>query len=205
MKEYIIKVQELLKARGLYTGGVDGIFGKGSYEAVCKLLDSGAPAEPSQPCVPSSGFKFSKRSATRLSEVKSELRSVVYRALELSAVDFTVTEGLRTRERQAELYAQGKTQTMNSKHLTGDAVDLAPYVNGAISYDWDYVYKVAEAMMKASKELKTLIRWGGAWCVLNEVAEGTSMRALVERYKEECKRKGKKPFLDGVHFELYKK
>ncbi|MCV5473136.1 M15 family metallopeptidase, partial [Escherichia coli] len=72
-------------------------------------------------------FRFSCRSEKNLEGVRPQLVAVVRRALELTEVDFGITEGLRTKERQKQLVAEGKSQTMNSRHLTGDAVDVVAY------------------------------------------------------------------------------
>lgn len=116
-------------------------------------------------------FKLSKLSESRLQGVKPQLVSVVRRASEISAVDFMVSEGLRTIERQRELYAQGRTKpgpkvtwTLHSKHLEGNAVDLVPYVNGKV--DWNNLKNfdaIAKAMTQASRELGVPIRWGADW------------------------------------------
>lgn len=116
-------------------------------------------------------FKFSTVSEARLQGVKPQLASVVRRALEISTVDFMVVEGLRTIERQRELYAQGRTKpgnkvtwTLHSKHLEGSAVDLAPFVNGKV--DWSNTKNfdaIAKAMTQASRELGVPIRWGADW------------------------------------------
>lgn len=116
-------------------------------------------------------FKLSKLSESRLQGVKPQLASVVRRALEISTVDFMVVEGLRTIERQRELYAQGRTKpgpkvtwTLHSKHLEGNAVDLAPFVNGKV--DWNNLKNfdaIAKAMLQASRELSVPIRWGADW------------------------------------------
>ncbi|MDI5633335.1 M15 family peptidase, partial [Salmonella enterica subsp. enterica serovar Anatum] len=63
--------------------------------------------------------KFSQRSENNLKGVNADLVKIVRRALQLSPVDFGITEGLRTVERQRQLVAAGKSQTMNSRHITG--------------------------------------------------------------------------------------
>lgn len=106
-------------------------------------------------------FKFSKRSLNRLATVDEKLQAVTKRALEISEVDFSVLEGKRSLATQKRYFHQGKSRTMKSKHLTGRAVDLAPY-----PIDWndlDRFRKVAEAMKKASEELDIAIVWGGDW------------------------------------------
>lgn len=116
-------------------------------------------------------FKLGTTSMLRLKEVKPILRKVVERAIQLSTIDFLVSEGKRTLKRQQELYAQGRTspgkkvtRTMNSKHLTGDAVDLAPFVDGKADWDdlkkFDEIYK---AMMAAAEGLGVKLRYGGDW------------------------------------------
>jgi peptidoglycan L-alanyl-D-glutamate endopeptidase CwlK len=122
-------------------------------------------------------FTLSARSEQRLTGVHVDMQRVVRLALMKSAVDFAVTEGLRTKERQAELLAKGASKTMDSRHLTGHAVDLAPIIAGEIRWDWPPFYKIAEAMKAAAAELGIAIVWGGDW----------------------------RTFKDGPHFELDRK
>jgi uncharacterized protein YcbK (DUF882 family) len=81
-------------------------------------------------------YRLSKRSLDRLQGVRPELVDVVKRAIEITKVDFAVTEGVRTVARQKELVAKGASQTMESKHIEGRAVDLVAYIGSRIS--WDY-------------------------------------------------------------------
>lgn len=108
-------------------------------------------------------YKLSKRSLSRLEGVHPDLIKVVKRAIQITEQDFTVLEGLRTKERQRELVKKGASKTMNSRHLTGHAVDIAPWVNGGVSWDWVYYYDVADAMKQAARELGISIEWGGDW------------------------------------------
>ncbi len=108
-------------------------------------------------------YIFSQRSIDKLKGVNVDLVSVVHRALELSEIDFAVTEGLRTKERQAELVKAGASKTMNSRHITGHAVDLAAIVCGEIRWDWPLYEKIAKAMKQAAYELNIKIEWGGDW------------------------------------------
>jgi peptidoglycan LD-endopeptidase CwlK len=109
------------------------------------------------------GFKLGTRSLERLKGVHPDLVKVVKLAIEKSEIDFTVGEGLRTIETQRKYVAEGKSKTMNSRHLTGHAVDLWPLVNGSVTWDWKYYYPMAEAMKNAAKELNIQIEWGGDW------------------------------------------
>ena len=108
-------------------------------------------------------FKLSEKSLQRLTGVHPDLQAVVKRAIEITPVDFLVVEGLRTKERQAYLLDAGKSRTMNSYHLTGHAVDIAPIVNGKVSWEWKFFHPMADAMMKAADELGVKIEWGGRW------------------------------------------
>lgn len=111
-----------------------------------------------------SKFRLSRRSEENLRGVHPDLVKVVHRALEITDIDFMVIEGKRNESRQRQLVASGKSQTMNSRHLTGHAVDCAPLVNNLIPWnDWSYFKKVADAMIQAAKELGVDVEWGGNW------------------------------------------
>lgn len=108
-------------------------------------------------------FKLGLRSKMRLRGVHEDLIKVVEHAIQLTTVDFTVLEGVRTIHRQRELLEQGATRTMNSRHLTGHAVDLGALIYGTVRWDWPLYYKIADAMKTASLELGIPIEWGGDW------------------------------------------
>ena len=105
-------------------------------------------------------YKLSQRSMQNLSGVHPDLVAVVKRAIEITEQDFSVIEGIRNIDRQRKLVAQGKSQTMNSRHLTGHAVDIAPY---PLSWDWEYFWPIADAMKEAAEELDVDLEWGGDW------------------------------------------
>ena len=108
-------------------------------------------------------YRLSQRSLSRLRGVHPDLRAVVKRAIEITAVDFAVTEGVRSLTRQKELVAAGASRTMNSRHLTGHAVDLAAWVGGTVRWDWPLYYKIADAMFAAAEEFDVDLEWGGDW------------------------------------------
>ena len=108
-------------------------------------------------------FKLEPTSLLRLQGVHPDLVKVVERAIQLSEIDFTVLEGRRTKERQAELLKAGATTTMNSRHLTGHAVDLGAFVGGEVRWDWPLYHKIAAAVKQAAKEVGVPIEWGGDW------------------------------------------
>lgn len=108
-------------------------------------------------------WKFSLRSEEKLKGVHPDLVKVVKRALELSEYDFGVSEGLRTLERQTELVKARKSRTMNSRHLTGHAVDIFVLEGGKITWEFEKYRIVSEAFFKAAEELGVKIVWGGSW------------------------------------------
>lgn len=105
-------------------------------------------------------YSLGRRSIENLKGVHPDLVDVVYRAIEITEQDFTVIEGLRSVERQKQLVAEGKSRTMNSRHLTGHAVDIAPW---PISWEWDKFYLIEDAMKEAASELDIPLEWGGDW------------------------------------------
>jgi peptidoglycan L-alanyl-D-glutamate endopeptidase CwlK len=108
--------------------------------------------------------KYSNRSLRNLRGIHPDLRRVIDRALQESPLDFIVIEGLRSRARQAELVAEGASQTMNSRHLTGHAVDLLPIgLNGKASFAWPLYNKLGPAVKSAAEKEGVAIVWGGDW------------------------------------------
>lgn len=129
-----------------------------------------------------SNVKLGQRSLDRLKGVNPSLVAVFKRACETMPFDVTVLEGLRTYERQQELLKQGATKVSVSRHMSGNALDIAPY-----PIDWNDLERfqiMAEHMFKAAEELGIVIRWGGTW--------ERSFTKPVKWAK----------FLDAPHFEL---
>jgi peptidoglycan L-alanyl-D-glutamate endopeptidase CwlK len=108
-------------------------------------------------------FRLSNRSLSRLDGVHTHLVEVVMEAIRRTEVDFAVLEGLRTLDRQKQLVASGASTTMNSRHLTGHAVDLGAWVDGELRWDWPLYYKIADAMFEASEHCGVDLEWGGHW------------------------------------------
>ena len=128
-------------------------------------------------------YKLSQRSLDNLDGVHPDLVKVVKRAIQTTKQDFLVTEGLRTTQRQQDLYAQGRTKPGSivtkadgvknkSNHQAksdgyGHAVDLVPY-----PVDWNSERKfrdIANAMLLAASELRVKIQWGGNWKNFNDL------------------------------------
>jgi peptidoglycan L-alanyl-D-glutamate endopeptidase CwlK len=113
-------------------------------------------------------YRFSKRSWKSLAGVRPELVAVASRGLLYSPIDFIVTEGLRPKERQAELVRIGASQTMKSRHLTGHAFDVAAWSGGSIRWDWPLYTQIAVAMKQAAQELGVPLEWGGDWSTFKD-------------------------------------
>ncbi|QEM42992.1 L-alanyl-D-glutamate peptidase [Escherichia phage vB_EcoM_4HA13] len=129
-----------------------------------------------------SNVKLGQRSLDRLSGVNSSLVAVLKKACESMPFDITVLEGVRSYERQQELLKQGATKVSVSRHMSGNAIDIAPY-----PIDWNDTERfkiVAHHMFAAAKELGIVIRWGGNWSRQDETVKPTSS------------------FVDMPHFEL---
>lgn len=147
-------------------------------------------------------FKLSQKSLNTLGSVKPSLQAVVKRAIEISTVDFGVTEGIRTVETQKKYVAAGKSQTMKSKHITGDAVDLVAYVDGKVSWELNLYDNIADAMKQAAKEQGVALTWGAAWHVKDITKYNGTMEQAMNEYIDQRRKQGKRPFIDGPHFEL---
>lgn len=147
-------------------------------------------------------FKLSTRSLTKLKGVKQPLVNVVQRAIELTTIDFGVIEGLRSASRQKQLVATGASQTMNSKHITGDAVDLAAFIGSRISWELSLYDNIAEAVRQAAIERGVSIRWGGAWHIDDIRTWNGSIEEAMNAYIDLRRSQGRKVFIDAVHLEL---
>lgn len=216
--DYIKDLQRVLKAAGFYEGKIDGIVGQLTVSAVYKACNCKEPTtSPAEDALKYSGTTTDAKETTakatsfadflnqtslnRLKGVKTNLIKVVALASQFTKQPFMITEGLRTYARQEELVKSGASKTLNSKHLTGDAVDLAPLVNGKISWEQKDFYPLAEAMRRAATTLNIDIRWGGAWAVLNYTGAKTP-KSLIDEYGAKKRAAKQSPFIDCPHFEL---
>lgn len=108
-------------------------------------------------------FSFGARSLKRLEGVHPDIVKVMKKAIACSPLDFTIIEGVRTLAKQKEYMAAGATRTMNSRHLTGHAVDIAPVINGVVRWDWPLYHQLAKTVKKAAADLEIPLTWGGDW------------------------------------------
>lgn len=125
--------------------------------SVLRVLDEPSVTRPHQ------SFVLGARSRSRLSGVHADLVSVINHAITHTPIDFTVIEGLRSLERQRELLNKGASQTLKSRHLTGHAVDLAPWIGGTVSWDWEHFNILGPTVLQAAEELGIKVEWGGNW------------------------------------------
>lgn len=190
------------------------VIGRADFDMICRILGSAdaaakttmAPTDQAAPAPEKkSGFKLSSSSLKELNGVDSRLVKCVIRAIDLTRTDFVVFDGLRTFKEQQNHVAKGTSKTMQSKHLEGLAVDLVPYINGKLVWDWQGCYDIACAMDKAATELgiATQITWGGAWDrKLSDFGGDSDAYAdEVEKYRA---RHAGADFIDGPHFEILK-
>lgn len=152
----------------------------------------------------SNNFVLSRRSLDNLEGVNPKLVSVVEYAIQVTRVDFGVIEGVRTCDEQWKLVQSGASQTMNSKHLTGDAVDLAAYIGSRLSWELNLYDDIAAAMRLGAIEYSTPIRWGGAWNIPDIRYWDGTMQDAMDHYVDTRRSQGRRPFIDAVHFEVNK-
>lgn len=153
-------------------------------------------------------FTFSLRSMERLQGLHPDLAEIAMRAIMMSEVDFAVTEGLRSQDRQAELVKAGASRTMNGRHVTGHAVDVVAVVGGTLRWEWVWYPKIAHAFRQAGVALHVPLKWGGCWDrTLNEI--GYDLADAAKEYQARWHRQNpgpdRHPLVDGPHFELDRK
>ena len=150
-------------------------------------------------------FKLSQRSLDRLEGVDTRMVAVVKMAINLTKTDFGVVQGMRTVEMQKALVAKGASQTMKSKHLDGLAVDIMAYISGRGSWELNLYDDLADAMAEAANSLGIKVRWGAAWhidCIGTWKSQGRYMEDAMIEYVDLRRSQGRRPFIDGPHFEL---
>lgn len=108
-------------------------------------------------------YILGQKSLANLTGVHPDLIAVVKRAIGMTTVDFRVQQGLRSKSEQEMLVKKGASRTLNSRHLTGHAVDLVALVAGEVRWDWPLYHQIAKAMKAAAKDLNVPITWGGDW------------------------------------------
>ena len=152
-------------------------------------------------------FRLGSRSLGKLEGVHPDLVAVVQRAIELTDVDFGVTYGVRTVEEQKKLVAQGRSQTMKSKHLIQEdgyshAVDLVAYFGSDISWELNVYDNICDAMAAAARDLDVAIKWGAAWSEGDIRDYPSTAEDAMNAYVDLRRSEGRRPFIDAPHFEM---
>ena len=147
-------------------------------------------------------YKLSNRSLSRLEGVDERMIEVVKHAITVSKIDFGVICGMRTIEEQKALVAKGASKTMKSKHLEGNAVDLMAYIGSRGSWELNLYDDLADAMKEAAINLGVSLRWGAAWHIDDIRDWDGTMEEAMNSYIDLRRSQGRRPFIDGPHFEL---
>ena len=147
-------------------------------------------------------FSLSQKSLDRLNGVDNKLVQVVKSAIDYTKIDFGVTCGLRTVEEQQQLVDSGASQTMNSKHIGGDAVDVVAYIGPRITWELNVYDDIADAFKTAAMEHDLALRWGAAWHIPDIREWQGSMEDAMNAYVDLRRRQGRRPFIDAPHFEV---
>lgn len=154
-------------------------------------------------------YSLGAKSRAELEGVHPRLVQVVERAIEVTTQDFSVHDGLRTLAEQQEYVRRGVSWTMNSMHRKqpdgfGHAVDLVPWINGMLRWEWKPIFHIAAAVWKAANEFHVPLVWGGVWdrdfLALGETA--ADMEKAVNAYVDRRRKAGKKANIDGPHWQL---
>ena len=146
-------------------------------------------------------YKLGNRSKEKLEGVNECMQAVVRSAIGQSSQDFSVICGLRTRKEQEALVAKGASKTMKSKHLNGNAVDLMAWIDGG-RWELNLYDEIADAMAEAARAIDTAVKWGAAWSVGDIRYWDGTMEEAMNAYVDLRRSQGKRPFIDGPHFEL---
>ena len=153
-------------------------------------------------------FSLSSRSKGKLEGVHPDMVAVVETAITLTKVDFGVTYGVRTMEEQKRLYESGRSQTMNSKHLLQDdtgyshAVDVVAYDGSDVVWEINVYDDICDAFKKAAEMHGVSIKWGAAWSEGDIRSYPGTAEDAMNAYIDLRRSQGRRPFIDGPHFEL---
>ena len=109
------------------------------------------------------GRVLPKASERKLAGVNYRLADFVRRLSVESPEPFVVTEGVRTKARQRELVKSGASKTLNSRHIVGRAVDIAPQVHGAVSWEWRHFKPIIERARALADEMGLELQFGYDW------------------------------------------
>ena len=154
-------------------------------------------------------YNLGNKSKSELMGVHPHLIKVVEEAIKITTVDFGAQDGLRTMEEQREYVRRGVSKTFNSRHLPqkdgySHAVDLVPYINGRLRWEWEPIYHIAHAVDYAATQLNVPLVWGGVWdrTMMQYGGSADAIEEAVQGYVRRRRKKGRKAFIDGPHYQL---
>lgn len=161
-------------------------------------------------------YRLGRKSLEELTGVHPRLVSQVKMAITVTPVDFSVHDGIRTSDEQLEYVRTGVSKTLRSYHIPalprnrgwstpyGQAVDLVPYINGKLRWEWEPIYQVAQAMHESLDLIGAgnKIRWGAVWDRTLDELDPFNLESEREAYRERQFAQGKRAFLDGPHFQI---
>jgi len=153
-------------------------------------------------------FKLGKTSEENLVGVHAELVALVRFAIERATTDFSVFEGVRSAARQRALFTAGASRTLESYHLTGEAVDLVPFVEGRVQWQLPLCLQVARFVHEASRTLSVGVVWGGVWDRPLSALDSGKLEQEVHGYGQRWRQAhpqlaaaGRGPLVDAPHFQ----
>lgn len=148
-------------------------------------------------------FRFSQRSLSNLVDIEDALVEASHRALAVTKVDFGVICGRRTLQEQMEMVESGASTTMDSRHLTGHAVDVMAYIGSQGRWELPLYCHIVLAYKKAAAEMNTELRWGGCWELLSRLPSTPELiLRRVEDWAAARRAVGRRAFIDAGHIEI---
>lgn len=147
-------------------------------------------------------FAFGTHSLRELEGIDQQLIELSHMTLNYTPQDFIVFDGLRTQDEQRQLVASGASHTMNSKHLTGRAVDLVPWINGRARWELLPCIEIAKTVWCVAKLNNISLRWGAVWDKPFAELNPSMLLQEIRNYQDRQKAEGNTAFIDAVHYEL---
>jgi peptidoglycan L-alanyl-D-glutamate endopeptidase CwlK len=128
-------------------------------------------------------YKLSKRSFGNLKTCHEDLQKIFALAIQLTPVDFIITEGHRSIARQNELFKKGASKIDGYKKLgkhnlsPSMAVDICAYVKGNKKLAFDPAHLAAlggsilasATILLSEGEITHQVRWGANWDMDGEI------------------------------------
>ena len=155
------------------------------------------------------GFKFGTKSLSKLEGVHPDLVEIMKLAVSKSTIDFGISEGVRSKSRQALLVKSGASTTMNSKHIIQEstgfshAVDMYTLVDGRACWELDTYALAGEAIVKSAKELGiNNLSWGACWHIKDVAGCNMACSDMIQDYISTRSKQGRKIFMDAPHWQL---